>query len=393
MKIAYVTPRYGTEIVGGAENGARGLAEHLASDLGWEVEALTTCAIDNRTWADEYDEGASDLNGVRVHRFRSKAGRDPGFDRFSRKVMGQPFRAAPRDQAQWIRMQGPHNPQLLDAIASSDADLLVFTPYLYEPTAMGLPLVGDRAVFHPAAHEEQPIHLPLFRGVFGAARGLSFYTHSERRLVERLFPVASSAQIVLGLGVDESEGDPGAARAALSIGDRPFLHYQGRVDNGKGTTVLAEFFAAYKRRRPGPLALVLSGPVDDLPPSHPDIVVTGLVDPELMWGLFRASTVYVHPSAYESFSITLMDAWEAGRPVLVNGRCEVTREHCERSGGGLWFDGYASFEAALDRLLADAALRTQLGDAGRAYVDAHYRWPALVARYRTFLERVAGTRR
>ena len=66
MKVAYVTPRYGEEVVGGAEAGARGLAEHLVSDLGWDVEALSTCAIDNRTWADEYDEGTTELNGVRV---------------------------------------------------------------------------------------------------------------------------------------------------------------------------------------------------------------------------------------------------------------------------------------------------------------------------------------
>ena len=114
-----------------------------------------------------------------------------------------------------------------------------------------------------------------------------------------------------------------------------------------------------------------------------------MLDEATMHGLFRASTVYVHPSAYESFSITLMDAWEGKRPVLVNGRCEVTREHCQRSGGGLWFDSYATFEATLDRLLADAALRAQLGAAGKEYVDVHYRWPALVARYRSFLDSLA----
>ena len=386
MKVAYVTPRYGIEAVGGAEAGARGLAEHLVADLGWEVEALTTCAVDNRTWANEYVEGTSDVNGVTVHRFRSAAGRDPGFDRFSRTIMAQPFRAAPRDQDRWIQMQGPHNPALIDAVASSDADLLVFTPYLYEPAVKGIPRVPGRAVFHPAAHDEQPIHLPLFRAVFTGARGLSFYTFSERRLVERLFPVASSPQIVLGLGVEERRGDPAAARELVGVGDRPFLHYQGRVDDGKGTTVLAEFFAAYKRRRPGPLALVLAGPVVDTPPAHPDILVPGMVDEDVMGGLFQASTVYVHPSAYESFSITLMDAWESERPVLVNGRCEVTREHCERSGGGLWFDGYVSFEVTLDRLLADEAFRTGLGAAGKAYVDTHYRWPTLIDRYRRFLE-------
>jgi len=105
MKVAYVTPRYGEEVVGGAEAGARGLAEHLVSDLGWEVEALSTCATDNRTWADVYDEGTTELNGVRVHRFRSASGRDAGFDRFSRTLMQLPHRAAPRDQVRWIELQ------------------------------------------------------------------------------------------------------------------------------------------------------------------------------------------------------------------------------------------------------------------------------------------------
>ncbi|HVM53459.1 MAG TPA: glycosyltransferase family 4 protein [Acidimicrobiales bacterium] len=387
-KIAYVTPRYGAEIVGGAENAARKLAERLVADLGWEVEALTTCAVDNRSWANDYPEGTVEVNGVRVHRFPNAAGRDPGFDRFSRKILEQPFRAAPRDQDRWIQMQGPHSPALLDAVAASDADLLVFGPYLYEPAVRGIPAVARRAVFHPAAHDEAPIHLPIYRRVFTSARGLVFWTNTERRLVERLFAVASSPQIVLGLGVDDGEGDPAAARAALGLGDRPFLLYQGRIDDGKGTTVLAEFFAAYKRRRPGPLALVLSGPVDDRPPEHPDIMVPGMVEDSTMWGLFRGAEVYVHPSAYESFSIVLMDAWEAGRPALVNARCEVTREHCLRSGGGLWFGDYATFEVALDRLLGDAALRARLGQRGQAYVEANYRWPALIERYRRFLEQL-----
>jgi glycosyltransferase involved in cell wall biosynthesis len=114
-----------------------------------------------------------------------------------------------------------------------------------------------------------------------------------------------------------------------------------------------------------------------------------MVDEAVMYGLFQASTVYVHPSSYESLSITVLDAWEGERPVLVNGRCEVTREHCERSGGGLWFDSYASFEVTVDRLVADADLRGRLGAAGKAYVEAHYRWPSLVQRYRAFLESLA----
>ena len=57
MKLAFVTPRYGREVVGGAELGARLLAEHLAALDGWTVDVLTTGARDAWTWATEYPAG------------------------------------------------------------------------------------------------------------------------------------------------------------------------------------------------------------------------------------------------------------------------------------------------------------------------------------------------
>jgi len=73
---------------------------------------------------------------------------------------------------------------------------------------------------------------------------------------------------------------------------------------------------------------------------------------------------------------------------VVNGTCGPTREHCERSGGGLWFTSYPGFEATLDRLLGDADLRAALGAGGRAYVDRFYQWPVLIERYAAFLTSV-----
>jgi len=62
------TPRYGEEVVGGAEDLARRTAEELAS-RGIEVTALSTCALDHHTWRDHYAAGATSLNGVEVIRF------------------------------------------------------------------------------------------------------------------------------------------------------------------------------------------------------------------------------------------------------------------------------------------------------------------------------------
>jgi glycosyltransferase involved in cell wall biosynthesis len=288
---------------------------------------------------------------------------------------------------EWFAKQGPVNPQLVDAAVASDADVVVFYPYLYLPMVEGVRALGTRAVLHPAAHDEPSLRLRALRPVFAGAGGLVFQTDAERELVSATFPVAAVPQLVLGLGVEEHAGDP-----AL-VPDRPYLLSVGRVDEGKGARTLAEFFLRYKRRRPGPLALVLAGPVVHPPPDSPDIVVTGAVDEDAKWGLLRGATAFVNPSGYEAFSIVLMEAWTAGSPVLVNARCAATAEHCRRSGGGLAFDSYAAFEVVLDRLLGDEALRAGLAGRGRAYVEREFSWPGLIGRYAAFLSRVASRAR
>jgi glycosyltransferase involved in cell wall biosynthesis len=79
------------------------------------------------------------------------------------------------------------------------------------------------------------------------------------------------------------------------------------------------------------------------------------------------------------------------RPVLVNARCPATTEHTRRSGGGVAFSGYATFETAVERIVADHSLARALGGAGRAYVVDNFAWPVVTARYRSWLERVAET--
>ena len=124
-------------------------------------------------------------------------------------------------------------------------------------------------------------------------------------------------------------------------------------------------------------------------------MVTGAVDEPDKWDIVRDALVAISPSALESFSLVVVEAWVDRVPVLVNGACGPTREHAERSGGGLWFTSYPEFEAVLHRLVSDAPLRATLGANGRAYVDRHFQWPVLIQRYAEFLtsvvERGRGT--
>jgi glycosyltransferase involved in cell wall biosynthesis len=239
---------------------------------------------------------------------------------------------------------------------------------------------------HPAAHEEPALHLPIFDHLFAQCRGFVFQTRSERALVVERFGVASTPQVLMGLGVEEADGDAAAARSAFGLGDSPYLVCIGRVDDQKGTGMLAGYFRAYKDRHPGDLRLVLVGQVVDAPAPAEDIVTTGMISDTDKWGLLRGARALVAPSPHEAFSITVVEGMTAGAPVIVNAACGATREHCEQSGAGLWFEDFAAFEAVVDRMTSDDALHATMRRNGVAYVEANYRWPVILDRYCAFLE-------
>ena len=119
-------------------------------------------------------------------------------------------------------------------------------------------------------------------------------------------------------------------------------------------------------------------------------MLTGMVDEATKWALFRGARVSVAPSPHESFSLTVVEALTAGVPVVVHAQCGATREHCERSGAGLWFRDSAEFESVLELLTADDVLHARLAANGVGYVDANFRWPVILDRYCAFLDRFTG---
>ncbi|MBI2169536.1 MAG: glycosyltransferase family 4 protein [Actinobacteria bacterium] len=395
MKLAFVAPRWSPEVRGGAETAARGAAERFVAWKGWEVEAFTSRALDHFTWANVLPEGDEVLNGVTVHRFTCDGVRFDDDPDFAATVIHRP-RSATLDEAfRWVAMQGPTSPALIDAVDASGADGVVFTPYLFAPTVQGVLRVGRRAIMAAAAHDEPLLRLPAYQSVFSAAGGFAYYSPEERALVERTFHVGHLPGAIIGIGVDgPGEGDhpsgavpePLAGELADELDGAPYVVCLGRVEEGKGSPLLARYFEAYKERHPGPLRLVLAGPPSQHERyTHPDIHLAGTLDDGDKWAVLHNAVAFLSPSPYESFSIVLMEAWLAGLPALVNGRCAVTRGHAARSGGGLWFDDFPTFEIALERLEADADLRAELGARGRAYAAGEYSWPAVIGRYEAFL--------
>jgi glycosyltransferase involved in cell wall biosynthesis len=392
VKVVYVVQRYGPQIVGGAEAACRQFATRLAA-RGVDVTVLTSASIDAVTWGNDLPAGASTDEGVQVLRFPTAAPRAPGFDRLSDRVLSTTD-PDPALVDRWVRDQGPLVPSLIDEIRSRAGDphmapdLWIFYTYLYYPTLVGLPLVAERSVLHPALHDEAQARLPIVRTVVRSAAGLYLHSAEEWELILRLMGWPPGKIGLIGLGVDEGKGDLDAFRNRVGLGDDPYLMYLGRVEDGKGTTELARMFAAFKQRHPGPLKLVIAGPVVQAPPPNDDILVPGILGDDERWGALEGATAFVHPSPAESFGIVLLEAWTKAKPVLVNGHCAVTTGHARRSRGGLAYRDYADFEVDLEILLGEPQTAATLGANGLAYASG-LTWGSVMDRYQAFLERVA----
>ena len=387
MRIGMIVQRYGDGVDGGAEAHCRMVAERLARDH--EVTVLTSCALDYLSWADYFPAGPGELNGVRLLRFKvSKRRKVRWFNYFAQKLYDNSHSI--EDEWEFLVRQGPHIPGLMDHLRAAEEqyDAFIFFTYLYYPTAVGLPLVAHKSILIPTAHEENPLHLAVFRALFQLPRHILFNTESERRLVQALFHNKRIPSQVVGLGFDQpGQGDPQGFRERHGI-TGPFLLYLGRIDVYKGCGELFSHFQQLIGDKPGlkDLKLVMVGREHMEVPSHPGILNLGFVSEEERDSALRACTALVMPSPYESLSMVTMEAALCGKPVLVTQRCEVLEEFVEASGGGMTYGSYEEFRDQVATILGQPELAAEMGKKGRAYVSERYNWPRVMQVYNQVLQ-------
>lgn len=384
--------RYGAEVAGGAEALCRDTARALVR-AGENVTVFTTTARDYLAWDPFYAPGTTDDDGVTVRRFAV----DPPDPRRAADLV-RALGLAPGDpamEAEWAMTQGPVSRGMLAALSTlgdshpsgsqrgKSHDVVACWTYLYATSQLAMPLVRDRAVLVPLAHEEPMLRFTLTRGVMRMAKALAFMTPEERRLVVDTADVEDTPGVVVGAGLDPSpDGDADRARRRWTLPPR-FALYLGRVDAAKGVDALIRAHRAYLQQGPG-LGLVLAGRAAP-GMSIPDwVTTTGFITDQERADLLAAAEVVVLPSPYESLSLVALEAWRAGRPTLGYARADVVAGQTSRSGGGLLYTGPNTYARQLARLAADPAGRRAMGESGRAFA-AGWTWDSCVDRWRQVL--------
>lgn len=387
-KIAFINQRYGLEVNGGSEYYTRLLAEHL-KDI-YDVEVLTTKALDHVTWGNYYKEDVETINGVCVRRFKvNKKRKMKKFAKHTCKLQNEEGHSL-LEEKKWLVEQGPYCPELKDYIVQhqDEYDLFIFVTYLYYTTCECIREVWDKSVLIPTAHDEPYIYFDMYKDVFSRCRAIIYLTNEEKEFVEQLFCNQDRLNTVTAIGVDVPEFKHDV-EMQKRIGSEHYMIYVGRIDEGKGCSMLFKYFLEYKKRNKNDLKLVLMGKASMEIPEHEDIVYLGFVTEEEKFSGVSEADALILPSHFESLSISVLEALKVGTPVIVNGDCEVLKGHCVKSNAGLYYTNFFEFEGCVNYMLKNSKTREQMMKNGKKYVETYYQWDVVLERLREIFERVS----
>jgi glycosyltransferase involved in cell wall biosynthesis len=138
----------------------------------------------------------------------------------------------------------------------------------------------------------------------------------------------------------------------------------------------------------GRLTLVLIGNSLLPIPEHPRIRHLGFLDDTDKFDAMAAADLLIMPSYYESLSMVVLEAWALGKPVLVNGKCDVLKGQCVRSNAGLYYENYFEFVETLRAIEQNRWLSATLGRNGRQFFRDHYDWSVIERKYLDMFKRL-----
>lgn len=424
MKFAFVTPRYGGDIPSGAEHACRLLAEQVCERH--DVDVLTTCARDPRTWKNDYGEGSDRVRGVLVRRFPvSQPHEREAFRQFSAQLFaGVPGRA---EELEWVRRLGPWSPSLIEFIKRQQKsyDAFVFFSLYHATTVHGLGVAPDRSILFPYLRLDPALRLGLWRDVLSSAKALGYVSAAERRLTRGYVRLQPPAEEVVGIGIDaaqqqtyprhqqdpadnvvadededEAAADDDSATATPDyLAGRgvlfrrrhrlygSFALYGGRVEPDNGCEEMLEYFDTYAAADAN-TALVLMGVKMLRIPDERYIRMAGVLPERERMVAYEAAEVTLAPPSDDLLAESLLQSLAVGTPVLAAARNEAAVEHIRRSNGGLYYANREEFAEGLHLLMSNTRLRERLGENGRQYVRQHHQWDAVLARFDRLASRV-----
>lgn len=404
MKILHVVQGY-TPAIGGTERVIQKVSENLVARHGDDVTVYTTTAYNLELfWRRDQPElpaGETTINGVRVHRFRV-------FNRLNglrRLLAGGGYRLnLPYND--WLRAlyNGPLMPGMTRRIANSGADVIAASsfPLLHMHYAQWGARRAERPIvffggIHPA--DEFGFKRPMIYRAIQRADAYIAYTPFERDYLVAKKGIPAEKISIAGVGVDLepfAQASGRTLRERLGWGDAPVVAFVGQQVPHKGLDMVLAAMQQIWQMQPEVCLLIagarttysatVRGQIEGLSPAlHGRVAVLDNFDEGEKAEIFAACDLLAFPSGHESFGIVFLEAWAARKPVIGARIGAIPTVVAEGEDGLLIAHrDMGALVQAIETLLANPALRRQLGEAGYRKVAAQYTWDFVAGKVRDF---------
>ena len=211
-------------------------------------------------------------------------------------------------------------------------------------------------------------------------------TEAEREQYKSMGVSEDKIEIVPN-GIDLSEFDSlpqrGEFRRKYGLNDNQrIILYLARINKIKGPDLLAKSFAELSKEVDN-VKLVFVGPDGGYLPSLKKLVgelkisdkvlFTGPLYGEKKLEAYVDADVYVLPSVYETFPVSVLEACTCGTPVIVTDRCGIADVIDGQVGLVVTYDKN-QLQDALQRVLSDDQMRQRFGNGGKSLVREKSNW-------------------
>jgi glycosyltransferase involved in cell wall biosynthesis len=284
--------------------------------------------------------------------------------------------------------------------------------------ALGLPVVAN--IHHPLAIDRRNAVVQA-RTLKEKVRRVAFYPFWMQELVARRMDRIITGSLNSAASVGEAFRLPPEKIAAIHDGvdietygpqegvekePGSLLYVGNSEDRNKGARYLLEALHLLKSGR-GPAGPDLHLTLVDRPSEALElaprlvaefgledrVTFSGRVTREELVRLYNRSELVVSPSLYEGFGLPAAEAMACGVPVVAT-TAGAFPEVIDDGVTGLLVPPAdpAALAEAIARLMADAALRRRMGDAGRTRIEEHFTWRQTAVKTAALYAEVLGQR-
>ena len=408
--IAFVVVRYGLNINGGAEYHCRMLAERLTND--YNVEVLTTCVDNYRTGENLEFKEKEIINKVIVRRLKTNP-THPELENFYKKKAKPAYKLRrflykchflaiasyffpiwhfkEKEELEALGSQVFHSPALFNFIKENKDNYKAIIPITidYSHVYYTTLYAPEKTIVIPTMHYHKTAFRSTLTQVFTKAAYIAFNTTAEQKLARKIFGMHMAPHSIVSVGIELSApSDWAVTQEKYNLPDE-YMLYVGRVDQGKLNNVYT-YFLNYKKVYPNSdLKFVLVGKQYSDPFNHPDIIYTNFVEEQEKISIIQHAKIVINPSLYESLSLILLEAMALKKAMLVNGNCNVLKEHCHKSNNAaLYYTNEKSFIDKLHMLDSSTNLRLEMGEKGYSYVNSNYDWNIIMNKLKHVIENI-----